>query len=209
MTEISDITEQESRDALRQFFMLAVAWLPLGFFFWYYLSGMLVFPLGHLTRMILVGALPALFAGLDQNAHFFEIITRIPVDQGLSGGAGEGGLIAFDINPMIYAYGLPVLFGLVMSTPLKFRERALQLLLGYLGLLLVQAWGVSFEALKSLAFGLPGGDQAILQSGIPPTLIALGYQLGYLVLPALAPVVLWIAMNRRFFRVLSRHSGLF
>jgi len=61
----------------------------------------------------------------------------------------------------------------------------------------VQTWGVVFQSLKILAFDF--GEQTrgvILAHGINETLIAIGYQLGSLILPALAPVVVWVLTNR-------------
>jgi hypothetical protein len=35
-------------------------------------------------------------------------------------------------------------------------------------------------------------------AGIDPNTIALAYQFGYLILPAVVPVALWISLNRAF-----------
>jgi hypothetical protein len=40
-----------------------------------------------------------------------------------------------------------------------------------------------------------------------PSAIALAYQFGYLILPAVVPVVLWIALNRAFIEQLVGWRG--
>ena len=45
------------------------------------------------------------------------------------------------------------------------------------------------------------------RAGLPLELIALCYQFGYLILPALVPAALWIVGNRRFIETLTRAPG--
>ena len=76
----------------------------------------------------------------------------------------------------------------------------LQILLGYAAIVLVQSWGVVAEVLKNLTFGLgPEGRVVMEQVGLSPTIVALAYQSGYLILPAVVPIAIWILMNRHFF----------
>ena len=78
-------------------------------------------------------------------------------------------------------------------------QRAVQLVAGYLAVMLVQTWGSVFETLKTLHFQLGEEGRNTLQAiGVSPDAIALGYQFGYLILPGVVPIALWILMNRRF-----------
>ena len=54
-----------------------------------------------------------------------------------------------------------------------------------------------WQSLKMLAFNF--GDQAfavVQDHGVSATVIALCYQLGTLILPALAPIIVWVLGNR-------------
>ncbi len=66
------------------------------------------------------------------------------------------------------------------------------------------------ESLKTVAIDVGAeGLKAAQAAGLPLDLIALWYQFGYLILPALVPAVLWIVLNRRFIESLdqSRSRG--
>lgn len=58
--------------------------------------------------------------------------------------------------------------------------------------------GVCFDVLKSIAFDLapPGMSYPTGFSDWQLNLIGVGYQLGYLVLPAVTPLILWVNSNK-------------
>ncbi len=121
---------------------------------------------------------------------------------------GRAGVALIDVNPMIYGYCIPVLVGLVMATPLRGLQRLWQVVLGSMVLLLVQTFGTVFDVLKNVALRTGEvGASAIAQAGISPDLIAFCYQFGYLVLPAIVPVMLWVACNQSFIRSLVTTEG--
>jgi hypothetical protein len=176
--------------SLKLFLLNTVLWLPLSFFFWFQWAGLFVTPVQLLTDLALAGLLDEQFRDLSRSGFvlLIEIYYKAPDGTRLM------------INPMIYGYGLPVLAGLVISTPNSIRQRMFQILFGYTAIVLVQSWGTVAEVLKNLTFGLgPEGRLVMEQVGISPTLVALFYQFGYLILPAVVPIALWILMNRRFF----------
>ena len=71
------------------------------------------------------------------------------------------------------------------------------MLVGYAVITLVQIWGVVFESLKVLTYDFGPTTQAVIQAhGISETTVALGYQLGTLIFPALAPIFVWVLTNR-------------
>jgi len=201
----TDIDDDQERTGIRQFFLLALLWMPLGFAAWFYMAGLMSFPVSFLSRWLLIGGIPELFETLTQIDYHFEIKSTIPASAELLARASrEVGNYAFDVQPMIYGYGLPVFFGLAMSTPLKVRRRVLQLFIGFVAVVLVQTWGVYWESLRTVTFSM--GEIAgakIVAQGFNPTVVAFCYQMGYLVLPALTPVVLWVALNRDFFEELT------
>jgi hypothetical protein len=114
-------------------------------------------------------------------------------------GPGGVGVLEPTLNPMVYAYSLPLFAGLAMATPLTARRRLLQLVLALAVIWLCQAFGIVAESLKRIAFdaGVEGAA-AIASAGLKPDAIALAYQFASLILPAVVPVALWIGLNRDF-----------
>lgn len=185
---------------LKELLLGAVLWLPLCFFLWFWLASPIVYPVGRLVALVLEGALPDLVAGVQQFGYVIEVTTRLQADAV----AGRGiPVVALDINPMIYGWGLPFFAGLTLATPMPVRRRAWQIPLGYLLLIPVQAWGVCWETLKVVGLELgPQGTEAVTAAGLNLEVVALCYQFGYLILPAVAPVVLWVLGNRRYLETL-------
>lgn len=188
---------------LRTLLFGAALWLPLAFFIWFYLSALLVAPVRWIAEKVLVGWMPEAFSGSEQAGYVINFVTRLPVDPALlpPGFDPSQGVpaVAIDVNPMIYGYCFPVLIGLVMATPLSFRQRLVQFVISLAVLWPIQAFGVVFDTLKSLRFEAgPAGVAAAEAAGLSANLIAYCYQMGYLILPAVLPIVLWVAMNRAF-----------
>lgn len=188
---------------IKEMLLSALLWLPLCFFLWFYLASPIIFPVSTLAGWVMTGLFPDLILELKQFGYVLEVTTRIGAELGPEAGRSGTPVVALDINPMIYAYGLPLLAGLVMATPVSPGRRALQIGVGYLVLLPVQVWGVCWEILKILAFDIGSrGAEAVAAVGLNANAIALCYQFGYLILPAVTPVVVWILLNRPFLEVL-------
>ena len=186
--------------SLKLFLLSAVLWLPLSFYFWFQWAGLFVAPVRLFAELALIGILGEQLRDLSQSGYLLlvEIYYQAP----------EGARLS--INPMIYGYGLPVLAGLVIATPNSIKRRGLQILIGFIAIVLVQSWGSVAEVLKNLTFGLgPEGRLVMEQVGLSPTIVALLYQFGYLILPAVMPIALWILMNQRFFEgiISSAHQA--
>lgn len=187
---------------LKTLLFSAALWLPLSFFVWFYLSALLVMPVRWLAEQVLVGWMPQIFTGSQQLVYMVTMFTSLPVDQGMLPPGVDPSMvqpISIEVNPMIYGYSFPVLIGLVMATPLALRQRAMQISIALACLWPVQSFGVIFDVLKSLRFETGGvGVAALEQVGLSANLLAFCYQAGYLILPAVFPIFLWVAMNRRF-----------
>lgn len=213
---------------LRRFVLMAALWLPAMFAIWFALQSPVVFLPIRLAGMVLLDWLPELVTtmGQDWNYAVYSYVADVSGVAGLP--AARLAVEEQRTNVLIYCYGLPLLFGLVMATPLNWRRTFLQLGVGYLVLSLVQAFGLVGDVLKTLALGVGPGVMAALAEmpdyaalagaageaarlhmeaalavhGLTPDRIILGYQFGYLVLPAVTPVALWIIMNSRFLETL-------
>jgi len=181
---------------LSELLILAALWMLFGFMLWYYLSAFHVVPARLAAEAILQQVLGEDFRQIvaePSQAFLYQVETNIP----FTFSDGETEALGFIVNPLIFSYGLPLLFGLVMGSNVGWRRKATILLIGYAVITAVQIWGVVWESLKLLTFNF--GEQALAvvrASGISETAIALCYQLGTLILPALAPIIVWVLGNR-------------
>ncbi|MGV6851872.1 MAG: exosortase H-associated membrane protein [bacterium] len=180
---------------LKTLLLSAILWMPLGFTIWFYLGGLFAFP----TEKILDFILPTLTGGvvdsITQSGHLFDIQTSLTTTMP----DGRVGTIFLNSNPLIYGYGLPMIFGLVMSSPISRNQSIKQLVIGTATVFFVQCWGISWEILKKLQFQAgPEGQAAIAGLGLNQEVIAFFYQMGYLIFPSILPVIVWVLMNRVF-----------
>lgn len=188
--------ETSGGNPVKEMFLLAALYLPLGFFLWFFFGSALMFPVARLSELVLTGLFPQLFEQIVQLDFRLEIQTMVTMERQVE---GRTALLNLEINPMLYAWGMALLFGLIMATPLSVTRRIVQMLAGYALVTLVTIWGVFWEAWTDMAFRMgPEAAAAVQASAMPPNLIALCYQLGYLMFPAVIPVASWILMNRPF-----------
>ena len=184
---------------IRLFALKAVLWLPLAFFLWFALAEAWVWPVVRIAGVALTTVWPSLFTDVTQVGSGMEVATRVLVNQGGSGTAGGIGELVLTQNPMIYGYSLPLFSGLAMATPLPTRRRLVQFALAFAVIWLAQSFGVVAESLKLLGFDSgDAGAAAVTRTGLGADPIALAYQFGNLILPAVVPVALWLGLNRDF-----------
>ena len=108
---------------------------------------------------------------------------------------------------MLYSYGLPLFAALLLESGETGRWR--KLLLGTLVLVPFQAWGICFDLLKQVAITAgPGVAAETGYSSWQRENIALGYQMGTLMLPTVAPIALWLALNRKLIPMLMLNRAL-
>jgi len=208
---------------IRDFGLKALLWLPLSFVLWFRFGAVLVWPPTLLAKAVLVRCWDALFANLALGGELLDaagrvvlradylltlstrVLVRVPAD---GAGAGGVGVLEPTLNPMVYAYALPLFAGLAMATPLSGRRRTAQILLALGVIWLGQAFGIVAESLKVLAFDAGAeGAAAIATAGLKPDAIALAYQFATLILPAVVPVALWIGLNRPYIEELVGWRG--
>ncbi len=180
---------------LSELLILACLWMVFGFMLWYYLSAFHGAPVRIVANEILTRVLGSEFMNIIPNPehhYLFQVQTRIPFQ--FPDGSREA--LGFIINPLIYGFGLPLLFGLVMASGVSFLRKMGTLLVGYVCVMLVQVWGVVWQTLKMLAFNFgPDAHQLVVDAGLSDEVIALCYQLGVLIFPPLVPIVLWVLAN--------------
>jgi len=175
--------------------LLAALWMLFGFMLWYYLSAWHGVPVRVVSDQILAGIIGEPFHSIIANPgqrYLLQVQTRIPFD--FPDGTREP--LGFIVNPLVYGWGLPLLFGLTMAANAALWRKLLTLAIGYGVILLVQIWGVVWNSLMMLSFNFgPDVSAVVAESGIPQEAIALCYQLGTLIFPALAPVIIWVLAN--------------
>ena len=190
---------------LGELLILAVLWMVFGFMLWYYLSAFHGAPVRILSSEILSALLGSDFQSIIPNPdrhYLFQVQTNIPFQ--FPDGSREA--LGFIVNPLIFGYGLPLLFGLVMASGVSMLRKLGVLLGGYVSVMLVQVWGVVWQSLKMLSFNFgAAASQVVTDAGIPADLIALCYQLGVLIFPPLVPIILWVLAN---WALIEQFTGL-
>ncbi|MCB1865885.1 MAG: hypothetical protein KDG50_10670 [Chromatiales bacterium] len=181
----------DDKPGIHRFLLRVVIWLPLAFAAWYLFAPALIRPVVFVTDWVLSTFMPQVITEIGQQGNRLRVVTAL--------GDGAGSRIGFALNPLMYGYSLPLLAALILAVPESLNDKWGKLLWGVLLLVPVQAWGLSFEVLKVIALKLPVATTAAV--GITDTareFIALGYQFGYLILPAVSPLVIWLALYRNF-----------
>lgn len=191
------MTQTNNSEELRlsELLILAFLWMVFGFMLWYYLSAFHGVPVRVLANEILTRVLGSDFVNIIPNPdhhYLLQVQTRILFL--FPDGSREA--LGFIVNPLIYGFGLPLLFGLVMASGVSFLRKMAILLFGYVCIMLIQVWGVVWQTMKMLAFNFgPDAHQLVIDSGVSDEVIAMCYQLGVLIFPPLVPIVLWVLAN--------------
>jgi hypothetical protein len=178
------------------FFASAIAWFLLVTLLWMQVARWTSYPIASLAHVVFDNSATHWVRAVHNTPGNMEVETRIEVvlPGGKQAGRGSAELVA-EADPARYAYGLPLFLALLLAARSRhfFRRAAT----GYLILLLPQTFSLVFEILRQIvtAGGRPGAmgiDQWQVEA------IAMGYQVGSLLLPTLAPVALWLWFDRTF-----------
>jgi hypothetical protein len=224
----------EARLELKPFLFHAVLWLPIAFFAWFVLRGYIIEPVIAMVAWLFGNVFPGIITDLAQDVHNlrWKAIAELGNVIGLPPGARLELTEGVTVNVLKFCYGIPVLIALSIATPITWKRTGVQILVGVPILLVIMAFGVAGEILKQLMFDFGGivnsglinegypnvagaaaaNAQAAMTAqlashGLTPTLVAAWYQFGYLILPPISAVVLWILLNRRFIERLNPAAG--
>jgi hypothetical protein len=196
MSNEQPVADKAQKLTLSELLILASMWMLFGFMLWFYLSAFHGAPARFAADAILQQVLGSDFNRIivEPSQHFlYQVETNIPFT--FRDGTTEA--LGFVVNPLVFSYGLPLLFGLVMGSNVSWLRKGMIMLIGYAVITVVQIWGVVWVSLKMLAFNFGAQSHAVVQAhGVSDGAIALGYQLGTLILPALAPIFVWVLANR-------------
>lgn len=173
------------------FVLRAALWLAPCFAAWHFLApalaGLLAHPVGWLLPAFLGEDLRRVVASAGDLA---VVLAGNP-----AAFAGQRVELELSVNPRLYTYGLPVVSALMLASRASIGALAAAIVL----LVPFQAWGVTADILRQVAFAKVNGMPALPWLG-PGTreAVALAYQIGSLVLPPVAPVVVWGVFNARW-----------
>ena len=173
---------------MTRFVLRTLAFLPLAFAAWYFAAPLLLWPALAIVRAIAHAGFGKLVRAVEQSGAVATFVTT------LRAGAG---VVTVDVNLLLYSFGLPLFAALTVAAAKKHWLR--DLAVGYVALVPVVAFGALADFLKNVA--ITSGPAIASQTGFVAwqrESIAFAFQFGSLILPAVTPAVLWIAMHRGF-----------
>lgn len=184
-----------SNSPLTRFFLLVLLWLPIWFVLWYFTARSLCTPAIWLASLAINVFHPGLLEDYQWAGHLVIFFTDVQV-QVPNAPPGAVGQFVLEVNPLSYAWNLPALLALLFATDERFFSVG-KLFLVFVLLLPLHAWGIGFDILKVLALQAgPEGAVRLGYSGWSLEFIALAYQFGYLMLPAIGAGSLWLGLNQ-------------
>lgn len=177
---------------LSAFILAVLAWLPITFAVWYFAAPLILWPAVLLMEGVARAGFGNLVRGIEQSGAMVAIATSLRPGTGVS-----GGFVSVDVNLLLYSFGMPLLAALTLAA----REPAWKrhLVAGYAVLIPFIAFGAFADFLKNVA--ITAGPAVASQtgfSGAQREAIAFAFQFGSLILPAVTPAVLWVAMHGGF-----------
>jgi hypothetical protein len=187
-------------DSLPRFVLRVVAWLPLTFAVWYLAAPLLAWPVALLAELIVRSTFDWV-KSVEQMGPLITFVTSLRPDQGANP-AGVKAVLSVESNVLLFSFGLPMLAALILAA--QEPHRGWMLLIGYAVLLPFQTFSVVADFLKNAA--ILAGPAVASQTNLDAwqrEVIAFCYQFGTLILPTVAPVIVWVLMHRRFLERLS------
>ncbi|HMT91825.1 exosortase H-associated membrane protein [uncultured Thiothrix sp.] len=189
---------------IQSFIIGVLLLLPITFALWYWAAVVHLAPLTWLTEQLLEFNFPqsVLWLKLDESTLILASNFGVDASGAIVSPPVSDDLMGFHLNPLIYTYSLPLLFALILATPSSNKWQ--QLLWASFIWLPVAAFSMFFSVLKVLSFDVGAAfqqQQTLSNWGLD--VIALAYQTGTLILPMIAPLVIWMALNRGFLLTLA------
>jgi hypothetical protein len=189
------------RRPIDRFLIQTILWLTPAFTVWYLLAPVLLTPITGWAHLVLTQGFGYAVAAVEQQGTMVDIVTRFAMVAPAHAAAPPGapGQLVFMINALKYAYGLPLLLALTLAAPTLIGEKLYRALMGSVLLLPVPVWGIVCEALKVLVFQMnPAIAEQMGTTPLTRELLALAYQMGYLILPGVTPILIWALFHQDF-----------
>ncbi len=184
-----------SSRALPWFFARVVVWVIVLMIGWSQVARWTSEPVGALTGALLKWGAEDWVQAVHQTPGEIEVETRIEVQS-----QGRRGDLVVEGSTSHFAYGLPIVWALLLAAggSGRWAGRWWRLGAAYVALWPAQAFSLSMDLLKRIAVMAPGGLRTLNIDQWQLELIALGYQLGTLIVPTVVPILLWVWLDQRF-----------
>lgn len=180
---------------LAVFVLSALGWMVALTLLWTQVSRWTSYPVGALAHIALEQGAPMWVRSVQHSVGAMEVDTTIAVSIPEAG--HRLAEITVDANPARYAYGLPMLIALLLAA--RGPRRLPRALGGYALLLPVQAFSLTMYVLMQMVLYAQASARVLRVEPWQVEAIVYGYQIGSLVLPTLAPILLWLWLDRQFF----------
>ncbi|MFN2327718.1 MAG: exosortase H-associated membrane protein [Chromatocurvus sp.] len=172
-----------------RFFGLVLLLMPVTFVAWYALGSLLAAPAVWLSSIVLGSWFPELIASVTlQDTQMMVMATLGEVDGRLLPAEEAGYQLGLPVDTRVLSYSIPFYAALHFATPMSASWERFARALLVLWLLMIL--GLISTTLKN--FMLTFGERLLdLPQAPPADVIALVYQFNTLIVPPLAPILLW------------------
>ncbi len=180
--------------AFRQQMLTTLVLLPLTFLLWYAAGPALTYPATLTAGILLEAWIPSVVADVFTEGVELYVVTHFAdVNGAVVAAELAEHEIAFKINTRIVSYGIPFYAALLWSS--RVDSLVGRFSLGLFILWALMALGLVAIAAKDLMLVI--GDPFLTLATVPPMpIIGLAYQTSVLLIPSLAPVMLWLFQLR-------------
>jgi hypothetical protein len=185
---------------LTRFVLVTLAWLPVTFAVWYLAAPALI-ALARLLAEFAVMPFGDLVRTIEQTGSSLVFVSSLKPGQAVA-----GGVVSVSVDGLLYSFGMPMFAALTLAAKEPGRWRILAI--GIAALLPFVVFGAVADFLKNVA--ITAGPAVASQAGFSPfarEVIAFSYQFGTLILPTVAPAVLWVITHRAFLERIRNSSG--
>jgi hypothetical protein len=155
---------------------------------WYFIAPWADALVASGARILIGGVLPGVVRQAEVAAGELTFETAIAAP-------GGGGVLTVDVNPLLYSYGIALYAAIVLGA--RTRGAWWTLPVGVAVVVAITAWGVAFDFMAHLVRSAPGALASLGAGTVSRNLIALGYQMGSLLFPAVIPAALALAIARK------------
>lgn len=189
---------------LHQFILGVIIWFPITFFVWYVTASFHLAPIAWLSDQLFAWWMPDAVMWIKLDQHTLVLASNFGQNAAgniVSPPSGDD-VLGYHLNPLIYSYSLPLLYSLILATPEK--DKWLHMLWGTFLIVPTELFSMVFSILKTLTFDVGSAfQQQQHMSQLSVDTIAIAYQAGTLIIPMIAPLIIWVAMQRKFLETLA------
>jgi hypothetical protein len=178
--------------------------LPLTFAVWYLAAPLLAWPVALLAELITRSTFDWV-KGVEQTGELVTFVTSLKPAE-VANLAGVKPVVLVESNVRLFSYGLWMLAALILAAGEPNRVR--MLLIGYVALLPFQTFSVVADFLKNgVVLAGPAVASQTNLNAWQREVIVFCYQFGTLILPTVAPAIVWVLMHRRFLETFAGRRG--